>query len=182
MRFPLLLALAASACASPVSVPPVAAPSLVRPTLTPRSPTPTAPVVRIPCEYAMGGTLKLEDPSGTRRLDVTLSSVAVSRGALADYGRPPSQGNFVTVQAKILNRGTGTAAIDPLDFLADAGTSKGVTVQQGSAPYSGASGQLGATPIDPGETITGPLTWDLSAAHGTVRYAPGGKLACTWRF
>ncbi|MDP9101368.1 MAG: DUF4352 domain-containing protein [Actinomycetota bacterium] len=183
MRLTLLPVLTlVTACAGSTS-PPTAAPPTHRPTALPSSALPSAGAQPAgPCDKALGGTVKLADPASGRRLDITLSSASRSQRALADYGQPPSSGYYVTVQARIVNRGTGPAAIDPLDFLADAGGRTGVDVHAGNAPYSGAPGQLGATPVDVGETITGPLTFDLSAAHGRVRYAPKGHTACAWSF
>ncbi len=180
MRASALLVLALAACGG-ATAPVVHA----QQTRSPRAaPTPSRTAARAagPCKYGMGGTLKLLDPSNGQHLDITLSSVSRSRQALADYGHAPANGYFVTIQARVVNRGAASAAIDPLDFRADAGGAHGVTVQEGNAPYSGASGQLGATPIDAGETITGPLTYDLAAANGTVTYAPRGKTACAWTF
>jgi len=52
----------------------------------------------------------------------------------------------------------------------------------GNSPYSGASAQLDNTQIEPGESVTGPLTFDVRGVHGSLAYAPDGSAAITWTY
>ena len=148
----------------------------------PPSPRPTVTIVRSGVVIAAGRGATVHAQAGVA-LTVTASRPSVSRTRLSrSYGYPPAYGYYVTFQLTIVNRGTEPVAIGPSSFFVRVTGQGKVTVTTGNAPYSGASSQLDSTQIDPGQTLRGPLTFDVRRVHGTLAYAPDGTAAVTWLF
>jgi len=78
--------------------------------------------------------------------------------------------------------GTRSVAIGPGDFFVQVSRQGKVTTLMGNAPYSGASAQLDTTQLDAGETVSGPLTFDVRSPHGSLAWAPDGSAAVTWTY
>src|SRR5205085_10829314 len=98
------------------------------------------------------------------------------------YGYPPQHGWYVSFRVTVENVGVQSVELGPLDFFARIARHGRVTVDDGNAPYSGASAQLDRTQLDPGQTERGPLTFDVSRPHGRLVFAPDGSPAVTWTF
>jgi hypothetical protein len=122
-----------------------------------------------------------------RRLQVDLVMTAgrptVSHTALSSYAYAPAHGSYLTFQLSIRNRGQVTVLVKPTDFFVDVGDGEThVTSYDGNAAYSGAHQQLDPTALQPGQTVSKPLTYDAGATHGVLTYAPERKPAIRWRF
>lgn len=141
---------------------------------SPSNPPPTA-TPSGGCRYRIGQTLDLRDPANGAALRVRPTDVALSRTRLsADHGYPPQNGVYVSVTVTITDTGSTPVDISPRDFyLSTPGTPR-TTVDDGSSPYSGADNALDATELEPGRSVSGPLTFDVKTPHGELVYAPGG--------
>jgi archaellum component FlaG (FlaF/FlaG flagellin family) len=131
---------------------------------------------------AAGQSIDIQAQPGVS-LRISASAPSVSRTRLSsDYGYPPAHGYYLTFTIHIVNTGSEPIDIGPTNFhvhIAGEGT---VTSYDGNAPYSGASSQLDATEIDPGQSDDGPLTFDVRRTHGTISYLPDKSAAVSWRF
>jgi hypothetical protein len=145
-------------------------------------PTPTVTILRSVQALAAGQTAQLKAQPGVG-LTVRAGRPGVSRSRLShSYGYAPAHGYYVTFLITIVNTGGTPIDIGPANFrvrIAGEGT---VTTTSGNAPYSGASEQLDTTEIDPGQSLSGPLTFDVRRPHGVLSYVPDRTAAVTWRF
>ena len=151
------------------------------PNASPR-PTPTVTILRSVQALAAGQAAQLKAQPGVG-LSLRAGRPSVSRSRLSpSYGYAPAHGYYVTFLITIVNTGGTPIDIGPANFrvrIAGEGT---VTTTSGNAPYSGASEQLDTTEIDPGQTLSGPLTFDVRRPHGVLSYVPDRTAAVTWRF
>jgi hypothetical protein len=151
-------------------------------TTTSASPGPTRTIIRTGQTVAIGQSVDFNAQAGVS-LRIGASGPSVSRTRLSsDYGYPPAHGYYVTFTISVVNTGSQPIDIGPNNFhvrIAGEGT---VTSYDGDAPYSGASSQLDATEIDPGQSLRAPLTFDVRRPHGTLSYLPDASPAVTWRF
>lgn len=146
------------------------------------TPRPTVTVLRSGIVVAAGHSATVHAQQGVT-LTIRASRPSISRTRLSSsYGYPPANGYYVTFQMTIVNTGSDPVAIGPSSFRVRVRGQGVVTVTSGNAPYSGASSQLDSTEIDPGESLSGPLTFDVRRVHGTLEYAPDKSAAITWVF
>jgi len=116
-------------------------------------------------------------------LVLTVSRPVVSHAALSSYAYPPVHGSYLTFRISMANRGQVTVLVKPTDFTVNVGGGQSkVTSYDGNAPYSGARQQLDTTALAPGQSVSKPLTYDVSHVHGVLSYAPERKPAIRWRF
>lgn len=117
------------------------------------------------------------------RVRITLSRPSFSRTSLSGtYGKAPRNGRYLTVQLRLTSVGSASVFVAPSDFYVTQPGRPKLTTDDGNAPFSGASQAFNATAADPGETVTGPLTFDVPPGTGQVVYAPESTPACSWRF
>lgn len=178
--------LATAGCAAPASSPAVVlasrVPDLPTRTARPSLPVPAPAPVKPLCPQPMGGTITLRDPATGASLRLTVGHPSVSTTSLSSsYGDPPRHGLYVTVHVRLVDTGNQPVTIGPADFYVHQPGRADTTTNDGNAPYSGASRALDSTAADPGETVTGPLTFDLADRHGLLVYAPAAKPTCGWR-
>lgn len=130
----------------------------------------------------MGAAVELRDPHTGAAFRLVVEQPSVSRTSLSSsYGYAPLHGFYVTVHVRLTATGDQPVLIGPANFFASVGGAH-VTTNDGNAPYSGASRALDSTAADPGETVTGPLTFDVTTPHGVVYYEPNSKPICGWTF
>jgi hypothetical protein len=123
----------------------------------------------------------VHDPS-SGSITVRATGPKASRGKLGSYGYPPQNGYYLVFRVTLKNDTSGQLQVSPLDFIADVGAAKHVTVHDGNSKYSGAGPQLDPTFLAPGEHRTAQVTFDVSGTHGRLVYAPGGDTVCSWTF
>ncbi|GAC1442160.1 MAG: hypothetical protein NVS3B26_08190 [Mycobacteriales bacterium] len=129
----------------------------------------------------MGAAVELRDRASGASLRLAVGQPSLSTTSLSpDYGSAPRFGIYVTVQVRLVATGDRPVTIGPDDFYVQQGARR-TTTADGNSEHSGASQALGTTAADPGETVTGPLTFDLADRHGLVVYAPSHKATCSWR-
>ncbi|MDQ1748423.1 MAG: hypothetical protein QOD07_2686 [Frankiaceae bacterium] len=157
-----------------------------RPTPTPSahrpSPAPTITVIRTGRVVRAGTTVPFQAQAGVS-LRIRASKPSLSRRRLSSsYGYAPSRGYYVTFLVTMVNTGRRPIDIGPGDFFVQVSRQGKVTTLMGNAPYSGASAQLDATQLDAGQSLSGPLTFDVRAPHGTLAFAPDGSAAISWTY
>ena len=131
----------------------------------------------------MGAAVSLRDPASGASLRLLVAQPSWSRTSLSpDYGAAPRNGWYLTVHVRLVATGDQPITIGPTDFYVRGPGGGKTTTDDGNAEESGASQALGTTVADPGETVTGPLTFDVAQRHGLVVYAPTATTACSWRF
>jgi hypothetical protein len=131
----------------------------------------------------MGGTITLRDTRTGASLRLMVGQPSFSTTSLSrTYGDAPRNGRYLTVHVRLTATGDQPVQVGPDDFYVKQSGRKDTGTNDGNAEYSGASDALGATAADPGETVTGPLTFDIATQPGSVVYAPDAKAACSWRF
>lgn len=146
------------------------------------TPAPTITIVRSARTLAAGQAATVTAQQGVS-LRVQASRPSVSRVRLSSsYGYPPAHGYYVTFTVTVVNTGTLPVDIGPANFRARIAGQGSVTTDDGNAPYSGAPEQLDTTQVDPGQTLRGPVTFDVRRPHGTLSYLPDRSAAVEWRF
>jgi hypothetical protein len=146
------------------------------------SPAPTITVLRSAQALEAGQTATLRAQAGVS-LQVRAGRPQVSRTRLSSsYGYAPAHGYYVTIPITIVNTGDSPVAIGPANFRLRVTGEGTVTSNDGNAPFSGAAEQLDTTQVDPGQTLRGPVTFDVRRPHGTLSYFPDRTAAVTWRF
>lgn len=146
------------------------------------SPAPTVTIVRSGRVVRAGTTVPFQAQAGVS-LRIRASRPGLSRQRLSSsYGYAPQHGYYVTFLVTIANVGTSSVDIGPGDFYVRVSRQGKVTTLMGNAPYSGASAQLDTTQLDAGQSLSGPLTFDVVGAHGTLSFAPDGSPAISWTY
>lgn len=148
----------------------------------PAKPRPVRTVVLTGPTYPAGHAATFTAQAGVSlRLVVSAARTSTTRLS-SSYGYPPQRGHYVTFRVTVTN--TGRRRVDVLTsyfYVRIRGQGK-VGVEDGNAPYSGASAQLDNTQLDPGQTERGPLTFDVVRPHGALVFAPDRTPAVTWVF
>ena len=146
------------------------------------SPGPTITVLRSGRTLAAGLTIDFTAQAGVS-LRLTASRPSASRQRLSrSYGYAPAHGYYVTFRLTVTNTGTQPVDIGPRNFVVRISGEGKVGPYDGNAPYSGASQQLDATQLDPGQTVRAPLTFDVRRPHGTLQFVPDRSAAVSWTF
>jgi hypothetical protein len=116
-------------------------------------------------------------------LRLRASGPQVSRTRLSSsHGYPPAHGYYVTIDVTIANTGRTSLPITPQYFAVRVAGEGRVSSYDGNSPYSGAPRQLDPTQLDPGQTISAPLTFDVRSPHGRFQFLPDGSPAIVWRY
>lgn len=146
------------------------------------SPGPTVTVLKSAHTLLAGQTAAFDAQAGVS-LRLTASRPKVSTTRLSSsYGYPPARGHYLTFTLTIVNTGSETVQIGPSNFVVRITGEGRVTSVEGNAPYSGASAQLVATALDPGQRLRTPITFDVRHTHGTLAFLPDRSAAVIWRF
>ncbi len=153
----------------------------VSPSTSPPAPAPSPPPSPS-LAHRIGDAVTVQDSSSGGSITVQASGPKVARGKLGSYGYAPERGYYVTFTVRLSNHVDGPLRLSPLDFVASVGSNRHVTVQQGAAPFSGGPRGLDPTEVEPGQQRAGTVTFDVSAPHGRLTYAPGGSTVCYWTF
>jgi archaellin len=157
-------------------------PATVPATVVRVHPRPTVTLVLSGPTIAAGRSGTVRAQAGVR-VRLTASAPRVSTTRLSSsYGYGPQHGYYVTFTVAAVNTGTRPIDLRPTDFFVTVAGQRPVTSYDGNAPYSGAPQQLDSTQLDPGQSVTGWLTYDVRHPHGTLSYAPDGSAALSWRF
>jgi len=152
------------------------------PSTRPPSPAPTITVIKSGQVVRAGTTVPFRAQAGVA-LRLRASRPSLSRQRLSSsYGYAPAHGYYVTFLVTLVNTGRSPVDVGPSDFFVRVSRQGKVTTLMGNAPYSGASAQLDATQLDPGQSLSGPLTFDVRATHGTLAFAPDGSPAISWTY
>lgn len=152
------------------------------PTVRSASPAPTITIVRSGRVVRAGVTVPFHAQAGVA-LKIRATTPSVSTHRLSpSYGYGPAHGYYVTFVVTIANTGSRSVAMGPGDFFVQVSRQGKVTTLMGNSPYSGASAQLDTTQLDAGESLTGPLTFDVRSPHGSLAFAPDGSPAVTWTY
>ena len=139
-------------------------------------------VVRAGRVVRAGTTVPFQAQAGVT-LKIRASRPSLSRQRLSSsYGYAPARGYYVTFLVTLANTGRRPVDIGPGDFFVQVSWQGKVTTLMGNAPYSGASAQLDTTQLDAGQTVSGPLTFDVRSPHGTLAFAPDGSPAVSWTY
>jgi hypothetical protein len=160
-------------------------PAVAGPSGHTRTPSSSATPTVLPpgkrCHAALGGTVVFRDPVNHITVKVQTGRVHVYSGRLATYASayPPSYGYFVKIPIHLTDVGPLLWQIQPSWFVLHAG-GRALTVESGNGPYSGASHQLVATFLDPGDTDKTNVVIDTPSPHGKLVYAPKGHTVCSW--
>ena len=101
---------------------------------------------------------------------------------LASYAHGPASGHFLIIQVRLTNLSSSGLQVDPAGFELTTSGGTHRTVNDGNAPYSGASHVLDPTFLVSRGSEHGPLIYDTPQLHGRIVYAPSGHAACTWTF
>jgi hypothetical protein len=145
-------------------------------------PGPTITTIRNAESLPAGRTATVSAQPGVS-LRLTASTPRLSRTRLSSsYGHPPAHGYYVSFTITVRNTGSRAVDLGPLNFYVRIAGQGDVTSYMGNAPYSGASSQLDNTEIEAGQTVQGPLTFDVRRPHGVLAFAPDKSAAVTWRF
>jgi Domain of unknown function (DUF4352) len=146
------------------------------------TPPPVRTIVVSGPTFPAGHTATFAAQAGVAlRLRVSQPRMATSRLS-SSYGHPPQHGHYVSFTVTVTNTGTRPVDISTSYFFVRIPGQGKVTVNDGNAPYSGASAQLDNTQLDPGQTDRGPLTFDVARVHGKLVFAPDRRPAITWLF
>ena len=152
------------------------------PSVRTASPAPTVTIVRSGRVVRAGTTVPFHAQAGvTLKIRATKPTLSTHRLS-SSYGYAPAHGYYVSFVVTIANTGRSPVSIAPTDFFVQVSRQGKVTTLMGNSPYSGASAQLDNTQIEPGESVTGPLTFDVRGVHGSLAYAPDGSAAITWTY
>lgn len=146
------------------------------------TPDPTVTIVRTAHSLRAGQGTSLTAQAGVS-MRLTASRPSVSRTRLSSsYGYAPARGYYVTFVVTVVNTGSSPLTIGPTNFHVRIAGEGVVTTYSGNAPYSGASEQLDATQLDPGQSVRGPVTFDVRRPHGVLSYLPDRSAAVNWTF
>jgi len=103
---------------------------------------------------------------------LTITKVATSRKALAEFGDPPENARFLFVTV------TGTALpgqsfdLNPFDFYVRTPDGQHLEAANGNAMFALDDGTLDAVTLTPGEHVKGIVPFDVPTGRLTVVYAP----------
>jgi hypothetical protein len=173
----LVTACAASSEPTPVVSNPASTPGHHRP--APRRTT-TLPAQKV---YPIGQVITVRDPGIGAVVRLTARGPSVSTQRLSpNYGYPPQNGYYLTFHLLIVDAGASAVDVNPESFLVDVPGMSGVDSYSGNAKYSGEATQLDSTFLNPGESVSGDLTFDVSHVHGMLRWVVSGATVCAWRF
>jgi hypothetical protein len=152
------------------------------PVVTSPTPQPARTVVHAFPRQRAGESAVIHAQAGVG-LRVTVSRPSVSRTSLSStHGYPPQHGHYVTFHVAVANTGSKPVDLSPRDFSALIAHQGRVSTYDGNSPYSGADKQLDPTELEPGDTVHGPLTFDVRSTHGRFDYRPGGATVAEWTF
>jgi len=145
-------------------------------------PSPRRTIILPPrIDYRVGQTATVVDHRSGAKLEITASGPRVWTTAIQSYGYGPARGYYLSFSMRIVNPGAVQVELVYADFLADVPGLSGVTVEDGNSPYSGAPNQLdGLAGLNPGQTLTGVLTFDVPGVHGDLRWVSGGQTQARW--
>ncbi|MGH9127797.1 MAG: hypothetical protein ACRDY2_02250 [Acidimicrobiales bacterium] len=105
-------------------------------------------------------------------------------------GYAPRNGYYLSFQVTASDVGSTQVEIDPgfnysashTGFVVDETGATGVTVTSGNAPFDGSLTVLDTSPLEPGNSVNGPIIFDVPHTHGKLSYMSSGHLVCTWPF
>jgi hypothetical protein len=122
-------------------------------------------------------------PKQHASLQVSVGVPSVSETRLSPtYGVPPLHGHYVTFRVRVADTGKVAIELRRLDFFVRTPGAGRTTTDDGNAPASGSGSQLDTTELEPGQRVADNLTFDVATPHGTLYYAPAGRVALAWRF
>jgi hypothetical protein len=125
----------------------------------------------------------VRSPAQHASVRVTVSKPSVSATRLSPtYGVPPVHGHYVTFRVRVADTGKVAIELRRLDFFLRTPGAAKTTTDDGNAPASGSGSQLDSTELEPGQRVNNNLTFDVATPHGTLYYAPAGRIALAWRF
>ena len=151
-------------------------------TTTTDTPRPTRTVISGARVYPAGDSAVVKAQAGVG-LRLRASRPRLSRTSLSSsYGYAPQRGYYVTFRLRAVNTGRRAISLAPRDFYVRTSAGRRVTSYDGNSPYSGASAQLDATELDPGQKTAAPLTFDVGTRHGRLAFAPDGSPAVVWTY
>ena len=125
--------------------------------------------------------------AGNPAASITLSSPAVFTQPANQYGEAPQNGYFVTVHASVTADASfaNGFSINPDDFYALVnGVHYGWDSGHAMFALPNATSELSYTTLAAGESVNGPIAFDVSAAHGEIVYAPNlsAQPLAQWKF
>jgi hypothetical protein len=128
-----------------------------------------------------GGVVRSPKQHASLRVDVGVPSVSEHRLS-PTYGVPPVHGHYLTFRVRVSDTGRVPIELRRLDFFVRTPGAGKTTTDDGNAPASGSGSQLDTTELEPGQSVSNNLTFDVATPHGTLFYAPAGRVALAWRF
>lgn len=141
-----------------------------------------------PDQLAIGATESVTDGSG---IDATLTATSArvtTKAADLEFGEPPAHGYYVIIHIKAVNlaSASGSYDINPMDFYVKI---HGRHYDEGDgnafeAVADPSSAELSYTTLNPGESTSGVLLFDVPSPHGTLMYAPNyqGGAIVAWQY
>jgi hypothetical protein len=125
----------------------------------------------------------VRSPKQHASVRVSVGKPSVSSTRLSPtYGVPPVHGHYVTFRVRVADTGKVPIELRRLDFFVRTPGAAKTTTDDGNAPASGSGSQLDTTELEPGQRVSNNLTFDVATPHGTLFYAPAGRIALAWRF
>lgn len=139
------------------------------PTTTTTSPAVTPDALGTAATLTAGGST-----AGT----VTVTAVDVSQQPGSQYGSSPQNGYFAIAHISMKADPSYTAGLDanPTDFYVLVnGTQYSFDNANADSAYGNNQGLMDSTTLGAGQSTSGLVAFDISAAHGTIVYAPNSN-------
>lgn len=114
---------------------------------------------------------------------IKIGKPRVATGPLSnDYGYAPAHGYYVNFPIQMFDDGATSVLVNRLDFWVKVPGEGKINTNDGNSPVSGAHQQLDTTELEPGQSVSKPLAFDVSSPHGTFFYGPHGKPNVAWKY
>lgn len=120
--------------------------------------------------FAMGETGVVNDEDGNPLAEITVSDPIAEDAAPDEFSDPPENGAFLRVTTTITNIGPELFSAAPFDFLVRYEDGTRIEYGDGSSGIYGYDGILDFVDLNPDETITGIVVFDVDPA------ATGGEI------
>lgn len=114
--------------------------------------------------FAMGETGVVSDEDGNPLAEITVSDPTAADAAPDEFSDPPENGAFLQVTTTITNIGPELFSAAPFDFLVRYEDGTRVEYGDGSSGIYGYDGILDFVDLNPDETITGIVVFDVDPA------------------
>ena len=114
--------------------------------------------------FEMGETGTVTDEMGNPLADITVADAVQTPDPPDTFSDPPAAGTFLSVTVTVATFGEDVFTVAPLDFLVRYPDETMIQYGEGSTGAFGYDNLLNLTDVEPGETITGVVVFDVDPA------------------